>query len=154
MILQAIEGIERIPYVKDIQCSPLYTTEPQEIQEQPWFFNCAAGIDLTERVPPLRLLHDLQSIEEHIGKYPKSGLKRRYGPRFIDLDLLLMGNVVVRMDDLVLPHPKMQERAFVLIPLLDLDSGLELPDGTKLESCLRELEYSLDQGRITQRKKV
>jgi 2-amino-4-hydroxy-6-hydroxymethyldihydropteridine diphosphokinase len=101
--------------------SSLYRTEPVDFLPQRWFVNCVAevGTDLM----PLRLLKTLQSVERKLGRRP--GIPR--GPRPIDIDILLYENVVVRSRALTIPHPRLSERRFVLVPLRELAAHLRHP---------------------------
>lgn len=117
--------------------SSVYETEPVDFRDQGWFLNCVAKVETT--LPPLELLHQLQSIEKQLGR------ERRVakGPRTLDIDILLYGNVALRTEELVIPHPHMLERRFVLEPLCEIAPGLELPgSGERVEKALRELSDS------------
>ncbi len=94
--------------------SALYETEPVGLREQPWFLNCV--IEAETNWMPRQLLHTLLEIERELGR------QRRIpgGPRAIDLDILLFGSSIVRAPDLVIPHPRMAERRFVLAPLNEI----------------------------------
>lgn len=101
--------------------SPVYQTEPVDFRPQPWFLNCVA--EIRTDLLPLRLLSVLQKIERKLGRrnvVPK-------GPRTIDLDILFYDNAVIRSATLVIPHPRIEARKFVLIPLGDLAPGLRHP---------------------------
>jgi 2-amino-4-hydroxy-6-hydroxymethyldihydropteridine diphosphokinase len=118
--------------------SSIYETAPQgEILDQPDFLNACLAID-TELAPE-QLLDACKDVERRLGREPGGP---RHGPRPIDVDVLLLGDVVYRSDRLTLPHPEVTARRFVLEPLLELDPGLALPDGTRLDS---RLEALLDQ---------
>lgn len=99
----------------DVECSGVYETEPVHVLEQPRFLNacCVGRTDLT----PRQLLGRLASIERAVGRQD-AGI--RFGPREIDLDILLYGDEVVSTEDLTIPHPRLHERAFALIPLAEL----------------------------------
>lgn len=112
--------------------SSLYVTEPVgEILDQPDFLNAAAriGTDLE----PEALLDMCKRIELDMGRDPDAP---RHSPRPVDLDLLLLGDLVLETDRLALPHREVTTRRFVLAPLLELDSDLTLPDGTILSDAL------------------
>jgi 2-amino-4-hydroxy-6-hydroxymethyldihydropteridine diphosphokinase len=101
--------------------SPCYETEPAYVLDQPHFLNLVVR-GRTE-LDPLSALRRLKAIEADIGREP--GL--RFGPRLIDLDLLFYDGVVLQTPELELPHPRLHERAFVLVPLADLAPDLVHP---------------------------
>ena len=101
--------------------SSFYRTEPVEFRQQPWFVNCVAEVE-TELLP-LQLLKATQKVERDLGR--RRSINK--GPRKIDIDILLYENVVVRSAALTLPHERMAERRFVLVPLRELDAGLRHP---------------------------
>ena len=104
------------------RCSAVYETEPWGLDNQPRFLNmaCEVRTDLS----PEALLVAVKRVERRVGRTPPS---ERYGPREIDIDLLLYGEVSVARQDLEVPHPRMAERAFVLVPLTDLAPDLRHP---------------------------
>ncbi|HBE80700.1 MAG TPA: 2-amino-4-hydroxy-6-hydroxymethyldihydropteridine diphosphokinase [Firmicutes bacterium] len=106
-----------------IIASSLYFSEPVEVLEQPWFFNQVAFFEAAKEHTPTMILGKLQQIEQEMGRVHTY----RYGPRIIDLDLLLFKNWVFESDSLIIPHPKIEERLFVLAPLLELDPALFHP---------------------------
>jgi 2-amino-4-hydroxy-6-hydroxymethyldihydropteridine diphosphokinase len=115
--------------------SSAYETEPVgEILDQPDFLNAAVRIR-TELEPEV-LLDLCKAIEVEQGRMLGG---QRHGPRPLDLDLLLLGDLELESDRLTLPHPQVTSRRFVLEPLLELDRELELPDGTPLAAALAEL---------------
>jgi len=107
----------------DIVLSSLYETEPMYVERQPRFLNAAATG--TTALDPRALLEAVHAIERSLGR-DRSGEVRR-GPRTIDIDLLLYEGVLSDDPELTLPHPRMAERAFVLVPLLELSPGLVDP---------------------------
>ena len=117
--------------------SSLYETEPVEFRDQGWFLNCVAEVETT--LPPLLLLRRLQIIEEQLGRQreiPK-------GPRTIDLDLLLYGDLILQTAELEVPHPAMLRRRFVLEPLREIAPALRVPgNGRTVEELLGELQDS------------
>lgn len=130
-------AVAALPGVSLAAVSPLYRTEPQGLREQPFFLNQAARLAVT--VPPLDLLQALLGIEDALGRV--RGL--RFGPRVLDLDLLLFGNTCMDNERLTLPHPRMLERAFVLVPLADLVPDLVLPQGMTVREALADVPFLL-----------
>lgn len=129
----AFERLARIRDTRLLARSPLYEARPMGPQDQPWFINAAAG--LLTQLPAPALLAQLQSIERDMGRVPPP---MRWGPRVIDLDLLLYGQLVSAGPDLVLPHPGIHERNFVLYPLADIAPALLVPGhGTVIELAHR-----------------
>ena len=103
--------------------SRVYETAPRDVEEQPDFLNAACRV-ATDLDPPA-LLALVKRMEADLGRVP--GV--RFGPRAIDCDLLLWEGGSWAAEDLVIPHPRLAERRFALLPLLDLDPGLTLPAG-------------------------
>lgn len=101
--------------------SDVYDTAPVLYTQQPRFHNLVAEVHTT--LAPEELLHRAKDIERKLGR--EAG--PRYGPRPIDIDILLYGDLVIARDDLVIPHPRMAERAFVLLPLRELAPDLIHP---------------------------
>ena len=115
--------------------SSLYETEPVgEILDQPDFLNAAVRIRTSHE--PEELLDICKAIEAEHGRAFGGP---RHGPRPIDVDLLLLGEIELRTDRLTLPHPEVTSRRFVLLPLLELDPDLRLPDGSELHAALEAL---------------
>ena len=122
--------------VKIIKTSNLYETKPMYIEKQEWFLNGAAKIE-TE-LPPKELLALLKKIEKKLGRKPVE----RNGPRIIDLDILFYNNQVIYEGDLQIPHPKMEERAFVLVPLSEIAGDLiHSTKGKTIRELLADLHY-------------
>jgi 2-amino-4-hydroxy-6-hydroxymethyldihydropteridine diphosphokinase len=116
--------------------SPVYETEPQgEVLEQPDFLNAAVAIDTDLR--PEDLLDVCKAVERELGRELGGP---RHGPRPIDVDLLLLGDVAYSSERLQLPHRDVLNRRFVLQPLVDLDPELTLPDGSRVADALAGLE--------------
>jgi len=115
--------------------SSAYETEPVgEMLEQPDFLN--AAVRIRTELEPLELLDACKAVEAENGRLFGGP---RHGPRTLDVDVLLLGNVVLEHERLTLPHPEVTRRRFVLIPLLELDPELALPDGTSLAAALDRL---------------
>jgi 2-amino-4-hydroxy-6-hydroxymethyldihydropteridine diphosphokinase len=115
--------------------SSVYETEPVGlVLDQPDFLNACLRVDAAHE--PERLLDACKSVESELGR-PAGG--PRHGPRVIDLDVLLLDGIEYRSRRLVLPHPSVLERRFVLVPLLELDPKLALPNGRSLAAALDAL---------------
>jgi 2-amino-4-hydroxy-6-hydroxymethyldihydropteridine diphosphokinase len=130
--------------------SPIYKTEPQgKIKDQPWFANCVVRLKAASDIwAPEGLLSTLQAVEAQMGRVRGEVVG---GPRVIDLDLLMFGDVEMDGEYLTLPHPRMLERAFVLIPLRDIAPNLVFKDGRNIDQVLAGIEYSLDGRAISQK---
>ena len=119
----ALEALGRIPETRYIVASSSWRNPALGSQPQPDFVNAVAG--LLTLLPPDRLLQELLAIERRQGRDRSD--RMRWGPRRIDLDLLMHGATVMDTDILVLPHPGMATRNFVLFPLLEIAPGLRVP---------------------------
>jgi len=128
---QAIEAVKLLPESRFIACSSLYGSKPMGPQDQPDYVNAVAAIK-TE-LAPKNLLHQLQHIEQTHGRERKG---ERWGPRTLDLDILLFGQQVINTPELTVPHYGMQQREFVLYPLAELTPELVLPHGQTLKQLL------------------
>jgi 2-amino-4-hydroxy-6-hydroxymethyldihydropteridine diphosphokinase len=118
----ALAALGALPGSRLVAASPLYRTKPFGEVVQPAFVNAVAGL-LTQRSPE-ELLADLRALERKLGREPP---RERWGPRLIDLDLLVVGREVRATAELTLPHPGIAERDFVLYPLADIAPELEVP---------------------------
>ncbi len=116
--------------VRVLRCSPVYETEPLEFKNQGWFLN--AAVEAETELFPQQLLGRTQAIERELGR--RTG--PRNGPRVIDIDVLLIGRFLISTPRLVVPHPRLAERRFVLEPLADLAPELRHP---ALGKSMREL---------------
>ncbi len=121
--------------VEVLAVSSTYETEPVgEILDQPDFLN--AVVRVATDLEPLDLLDACKAIEAEHGRMFGGP---RHGPRPLDVDLLLLGDIELEHERLILPHPEVASRRFVLVPLLELEPDLELPDGTRLQTALQGL---------------
>lgn len=120
----ALKILHHPPCLQVVKVAPLYSTAPVGYTEQGWFLNTVAQVVTT--LPPLELLQTLLATEEQLGRVRTV----RWGPRTIDLDLLMYGDVTMDTLELTLPHPRMAERAFVMVPLADLNPALKLREQT------------------------
>jgi 2-amino-4-hydroxy-6-hydroxymethyldihydropteridine diphosphokinase len=131
-IRRAVELLGAEPGIEIVAVSALRETDPVGYADQPRFLNGAAAVE-TE-LPPRELLDRLLAVERELGRVRGDG--PRYGPRAIDLDLLLYGDQVVDLPGLTVPHPRLAGRRFALEPLHELDPGLRLPDGRAVRELL------------------
>jgi 2-amino-4-hydroxy-6-hydroxymethyldihydropteridine diphosphokinase len=126
-IAHAIDALGRHGVVVEATSS-LYETEPVgEVLDQRDFLNAAARV--ATALEPLELLDACKAVEAELGRDFGGP---RHGPRPIDVDLLLLGDIELQHERLTLPHAEIRTRQFVLVPLLELDGSLTLPDGTRL----------------------
>lgn len=118
--MAALDATERVAVVEH---SAVYETEPWGYREQPPFLNCAVGVDTL--LPPAELLTLCKDIEQRLGRRPEL----RFGPRVVDLDILLYGNQTVKLEtpDLTIPHPRLHQRAFALLPLAEIAGNVLHP---------------------------
>jgi 2-amino-4-hydroxy-6-hydroxymethyldihydropteridine diphosphokinase len=123
--------------------SHIFETPPWGVTDQPAFLNQV--LEVTTDLPPLELLNTIKALEVELGRVPSV----RYGPRLIDIDILLYGSQEVNTEALVIPHPRMNERAFVLVPLSELVPDL-VPPGSS--SSIKEMLAGLDMSGIKQYK--
>jgi 2-amino-4-hydroxy-6-hydroxymethyldihydropteridine diphosphokinase len=125
--------VERLPVVAR---SSVYETEPQgEVLAQPDFLN--AAVEIETELGPEELLDVCKAVEAELGR---DFGQVRHGPRVVDVDLLLLDDIALDTDRLTLPHRDVLTRRFVLVPLLELDPQLALPDGRRLDDALARLE--------------
>jgi 2-amino-4-hydroxy-6-hydroxymethyldihydropteridine diphosphokinase len=118
---EALHRLNRSPSTAVTRVASFYRSDPVGFTEQDDFINTVAELETV--LPPRELLALLLSIEEELGRVRTV----RWGPRTVDLDLLLCGDEQIDEPDLIVPHPRLHERAFVLVPLADLAPGLLLP---------------------------
>ena len=137
----ARSALAALPGVRLLAVSPVYRTEPQGNKNQPWFHNQVAHLACGPQWSAPALLDALLAVEAALGRQRRGEARR--GPRRIDLDLLLFGTELCKNERLCLPHPRMFERAFVLVPLQNIAPELVLPDGRSLQRCLAALSYRL-----------
>lgn len=132
-IASALEALDALPGTSLQSCSSLYRTAPVGYAGQPDFVN--AVVCLHTALAPRELLEALLVIEREHGRTRAL----RNGPRTLDLDLLLHGDVSVDEPGLQVPHPRLAERAFVLVPLAEIAPALVLPDGGTVSELARTL---------------
>lgn len=132
-VLRAYAAMDQLPLTRCLALSPLYQSRALG-PVQPDYINAVASI--STGLPPLELLDALQTIElaQHRVRL------EHWGPRTIDLDILLIGQLTLAQERLMVPHPQLTQRAFVLVPLYDLAPDLRLPDGTPLAALVQECD--------------
>ncbi len=116
--------------IRVVKQSSIYETEPLGFRDQDWFLNCA--IEIESLLSPRELLEALLEIEQGMGRQRT----RPMGPRIIDIDILLYGNEDIQSDELTIPHPRMTERKFVLVPLSEIAPNAVHPPTAKTVSRL------------------
>ena len=132
---QAIEALRNLPNSVLTQCSSLYCSAPMGPQDQPDYINAVAQLETG--LSALELLNELQKIELSQGRERK---ENRWGPRTLDLDIILYGNEQINTARLTIPHYGMKSREFVLYPLLEIAADLQLPDGTALSQVTAQCD--------------
>lgn len=131
---QALVSLNALPKSSVERCSSFYQSQPMGPQDQDDYVNAVACL-LTE-LSPLTLLDQLQAIEKQYGRERKA---ERWGPRTLDLDLLLYNNDIINLPRLVVPHYGMKLRNFVLLPLNEISHDLIFPDGTLLADAVKNI---------------
>lgn len=134
-VLGAFDALAQLPGTRMLARSLLYLTPPWGVLEQPPFINAVAHVDTA--LSPHELLDALLAIERAAGRV-RDG--ERWGPRTLDLDVLHVDGVILSDERLSLPHPRIRERAFVLLPLNDLAPALQLPGQGRVSELLDLLD--------------
>lgn len=134
-VSQAINKLSKIENTQLIFASKLYRSKAVGMTDQPDFINAVVKLDTL--LSAQNLLLKLQGIELSHGRV-RGGL--RFGPRTLDLDVLLFGDEIIDNSSLTVPHPRMFERAFVLVPLAEIEPTLIFPDGSGVQQCLQNIE--------------
>ena len=130
---KAIDKIAEIQGCNILNKSRVYETEPWGYENQEAFLNLCISVETY--LSPYELLESLQTIELELDRVRKI----HWGPRTIDIDILLFDDIICEDDKLTIPHPRMSERAFVLIPLYDIEKNLII-DGIKLEDLINKID--------------
>jgi 2-amino-4-hydroxy-6-hydroxymethyldihydropteridine diphosphokinase len=145
-----------LPLIRLAAVSNIYWTEPQDYAAQPWFANQVARLECAPELTAQSLLISLQQIERALGR-ARADLSRagegpvlRFGPRAIDLDLLLFGDEPLATPSLTVPHPRLYARAFALVPLREVAPGLVFPDKKSLDEVLEKVSFRVESDRIWQ----
>ncbi len=131
---QAVNALQQVPQCRLISYSSIYTSPPLGPAIQPRFLN--AVVEMRSTLAPLSLLGHLQTLEKSQGRQKR----QRWGPRSLDIDILLYANQSIRLPGLQIPHPQLCRRNFVVQPLLEIAPQLQLPNGKLLIDCAQSLE--------------
>ena len=131
----AIKALHAKPDIRVLRCSSVYETAPVGLTEQPHFLNMV--IEVATELTPHQLLETMLAAELELGRVRDV----RWGPRTIDLDLLVYGDVSLKTDELELPHPRMTGRGFVLMPLADIASAMDV-QGRTVEAWLKDADVA------------
>lgn len=134
-VKEAVEELKVLPDTILAACSSLYSGKPMGPQDQPDYVNAVVALDTL--LSPAELLRQLQRIEELQGR-ERDG--EQWGPRILDLDLLLYGRKTVDADGLKVPHPGMHERDFVIVPLAEIAGNLNIPGHGLLTTLINNVE--------------
>jgi len=132
-VRKALDHLATNPRIRVMKVSSLYETAPIGVTDQNDFFNAVALIETD--LDPTDLLDAILDIEKIVGRVRNL----RWGPRVIDIDILLYDDVEINTPELTIPHPEMMNRAFVLIPLAEIAPDLELPGGLKPSEAIGKL---------------
>jgi 2-amino-4-hydroxy-6-hydroxymethyldihydropteridine diphosphokinase len=136
-IMRAIELIKEITQADNFRLSRLIETDPVGYEDQPAFLNCALAFDTS--LDPVELLDICKRIEERLGRMERP----RWHEREIDIDIILLGNLVLNTEKCTIPHPRMQERLFVLLPAAEIAPDMIHPI---LNKTVKELLDALTNG--------
>ncbi|WNN45158.1 MULTISPECIES: 2-amino-4-hydroxy-6-hydroxymethyldihydropteridine diphosphokinase [Winslowiella] len=134
-VQNALDALAAIPESQLIATSSLYRTPPYGPADQPDYLNAVIALETT--LAPEALLDHTQRIELEQGRVRK---EQRWGPRTLDLDILLFGDLTIHSERLTVPHYDMKNRAFMLLPLAEIAAGLHFPDGESVASRLALLD--------------
>lgn len=134
-LARALELLAEQPEIEIVAVSSFRETDPVGYLDQPRFLNAAAALETS--LPPQALLRTLLNVERDLGRTREGP---RFGPRTVDLDLLLLDDIIVDEPGLSLPHPRLHERIFALEPLVELDPSIVVPGRGTVEQLLSGLE--------------
>jgi 2-amino-4-hydroxy-6-hydroxymethyldihydropteridine diphosphokinase len=135
-VREALRALDGLPSTRLLRASPLYRTAAWGNTDQPEFVNAAALLET--RLDARALLDELLGIERQFGREREAAVQ--WGPRILDLDLLLYGDAVIDEPGLRVPHPYLHERAFALVPLAQVGPGLQVPGRGTVAALLRAID--------------
>lgn len=135
LLARALARLAGTPRVRVLRQSRFYRSPPWGVTDQPDFVNAVA--ELETGLEPSALLRSLRELEHELGRERSA---ERWGPRCIDLDLLTYEMMMLQTGELLLPHPRMHLRAFVLVPLLELEPDFVIPGRESAAQCLQRLD--------------
>ncbi|CAQ82899.1 MULTISPECIES: 2-amino-4-hydroxy-6-hydroxymethyldihydropteridine diphosphokinase [Photorhabdus] len=133
-VKNALAALKELPETEFITCSSMYRTKPMGPQDQPDFLNAVVALETT--LAPEELLNHTQAIELAQGRVRKN---ERWGPRTLDLDIMLFGDQVINTERLTIPHYGLKQREFMLYPLAEIAPDLVFPDGEALSERLKHI---------------
>lgn len=131
----ALAALAALPQTSLVACSSFYRSRPMGPQDQPDYLNAAVALDTL--LPPERLLDQTQAIELQQGRERKA---ERWGPRTLDLDMMLYGDRIISSPRLTVPHYGLKVREFMLYPLAEIAPDLQLPQGESLQQLLTQID--------------
>ena len=135
-LTRAFTALHRLPSTRLVDRSGLYQSTPQGPPNQPDYINAVAA--LATALSPLALLRHLQAIERRHRRMRR----QKWGPRTLDLDILIYGKITLRHPRLTIPHPLLLRREFVLVPLAEIVPALKIPGNGKVETLIGRLKQS------------
>ncbi len=136
-ISRAINALEKLPETELLRCSSLYRSKPVGPKDQPDYINAVVILDTA--LSALTLLNHMQAIEDQQGRVRGS---ERWGPRTLDLDLLMYGDERINDKHLTVPHQEMHKRNFVLYPLHEISPGIAIPGHGPVEKLIEHMDSS------------
>ena len=149
MLDLARQALAKLPHIRLEAVSPVYSTAPQDYADQPWFLNQVVELAADAGWRPCSLVDALLEVEAKLGRVRSADPALRFGPRTIDIDLLLFGKESCTNEHCLVPHPRLTQRAFALVPLLDIAPDIMI-GGVSAATWLSRLRYEKDGQRISQ----
>jgi len=137
-VRQAMQSLDAVEGLTLLKCSSLYASSPMGPGDQPDYINAVCELACT--LPPLALLDQLMFLEHEAGRTRNEPSDKRWGPRVLDLDLVLFGQQIVNEDRLTVPHPGLLVRSFVLVPLVEIAPDVEVPGHGHARDYLKDRE--------------